>query len=231
MRRITYILSALLLCFGLALVSGVSDADARKAKPAATKAVKKETAKVKKEPVEKSSPQKVSEAKTDPERELWLKRAGEGELLTGVASWFGKDFHQKPTASGLAYDMYTFTAAHRTLPLGTVVKVTDTGNGKSVVVCVTDRGPFVKGRIIDLSYAAAKTLDMAKRGVAKVKLEVVSDETGSPLKADQAFFIKYPVSGGEKQVGPFHSFADAAAMREALGQAHPDARVDVDKTR
>ena len=76
-------------------------------------------------------------------RDVWLKRAQSNAdaFMTGMASWYGADFHNKKTASGEGYDMYTFTAAHRTLPIGTVVRVTDKSNGKSVMVCVTDRGP------------------------------------------------------------------------------------------
>lgn len=159
------------------------------------------------------------------EREVWLKRAQASDALTGKASWYGRDFHNKATASGLAYDMHTFTAAHRTLPLGTVVKVTDQHNGKSVMVCVTDRGPYVAGRIIDVSAAAASKLDLTKRGVGKVRLEVVSDENGAPLKKDKAYFVRYASGAGKSMVGPFKGFADAAAMHEALSQAHPDAEV------
>ena len=164
-------------------------------------------------------------------REIWLKRAQGSELLTGKASWYGRDFHGGATASGVDYDMYTFTAAHRTLPIGTVVKVTDQDNGKSVMVCVTDRGPYVRGRIIDLSYAAAKQLDLSKRGVGKVDVEVVSDESGTPLKADQAYYVRYSAGMGDEKVGPFRAFADAAAMHEALRQAHPEAEVVLDSSR
>ena len=93
-------------------------------------------------------------------RDIWLKRAQESEIMSGKASWYGRDFHGGSTASGLDYDMYTFTAAHHTLPMGTVVRVTDQNNGKSVMVCVTDRGPFVRGRIIDLSFAARERIDL-----------------------------------------------------------------------
>lgn len=164
-------------------------------------------------------------------RAIWLKRAQGSELLTGKASWYGRDFHGGATASGVDYDMYTFTAAHRTLPMGTVVKVTDQDNGKSVMVCVTDRGPYVRGRIIDLSYAAAKQLDLSKRGVGKVDLEVVSDESGTPLKADQAYYVRYNAAKGNEKVGPFRAFADAAAMHEALRQVHPEAEVVLDSSR
>ena len=174
---------------------------------------------------------KTTAKKGGADRDLWLKRAQQGDLLSGKASFYGTDFHNKATASGLSYDMYTFTAAHRTLPMGTVVKVTDQDNGKSVMVCVTDRGPFVRGRIIDLSYAAAQQINLGKRGVGRVNLEVVSDETGTPLKADHAYFVRYGAHGGASKVGPFRAFADAAAMHEALRQAHPEAEVVLDSTR
>lgn len=161
-------------------------------------------------------------------RDIWLKRAQESEIMSGKASWYGRDFHGGATASGLNYDMYTFTAAHRTLPMGTVVRVTDQKNGKSVMVCVTDRGPFVRGRIIDLSYAAAQQLDIDDRGVSKVKLEVVSDESGTPLQPDEAFFVRYNAAQGDEKIGPFRAFADAAAMHEALRQVHPEAEVVMD---
>lgn len=173
---------------------------------------------------------KMSAAKSDGEREVWLKRARESDALNGIASWYGKDFHKKKTASGVNYDMYTFTAAHRTLPLGTVVKVTDQKNGKSVMVCVTDRGPFIRGRVIDVSYAAAKQLDLNKRGIGKVNLEVVSDEKGAPLKSDHAYFVRYASDNGKNKVGPFKAFSDASAMHEALMRAHPDAKVVLEKS-
>ncbi|MBQ7738586.1 MAG: septal ring lytic transglycosylase RlpA family protein [Desulfovibrionaceae bacterium] len=145
--------------------------------------------------------------------------------MTGKASWYGKDFHGGPTASGIKYDMYTFTAAHRTLPMGTVVKVTTQDSGKSVMVCVTDRGPYVRGRIIDLSYAAATQLDLRNKGVGDVKLEVVSDSKGAPLKSKQAFFVEYKAARGQQKAGPYKDFSDASAMHEALRQAHPEAKI------
>lgn len=159
-------------------------------------------------------------------RDVWIKRAQSNAdaFMTGMASWYGADFHNKKTASGEGYDMYTFTAAHRTLPIGTVVRVTDKSNGKSVMVCVTDRGPYVRGRIIDLSYAAAQQINMNDRGVGKVDLEVVSDPSGTPLQNGQAYFVRYK----DDQVGPFFAFADAAAMHEALRQGHPEAEVVLD---
>ena len=164
-------------------------------------------------------------------RDIWLKRAQESEIMTGKASWYGRDFHGGPTASGDNYDMYTFTAAHRTLPMGTVVRVTDQDNGKSVMVCVTDRGPFVRGRVIDLSFAAAQQINIENRGVSRVELEVVSDESGTPLKPDEAFFVRYNAAQSDEKVGPFRAFADAAAMHEALRQVHPEARVVIDQSK
>ena len=95
----------------------------------------------------------------------------------GNASWYGEYFEGKPTASGEPYDMYDLTAAHPTLPLGTFVRVTNLRNGRSVIVRVNDRGPVVDGRIIDLSYHAAKAIEMRGRGIQKVRLDLVPDST------------------------------------------------------
>jgi rare lipoprotein A len=88
----------------------------------------------------------------------------------GVASWYGKYFHGRKTASGERYNMYDMTAAHKTLPLGTWVEVQHLGNGRKITVRINDRGPFSRGRIIDLSYAAASKLNMANAGVATVRV-------------------------------------------------------------
>jgi rare lipoprotein A len=93
----------------------------------------------------------------------------------GTASWYGQKFQGKPTASGEPYDMFQFTAAHRALPLGSWLKVTNMRTGKWLIVRVNDRGPFVGDRILDLSESAAKMLDIKARGVARVKLEVVDE--------------------------------------------------------
>lgn len=96
-----------------------------------------------------------------------------GKAEVGLASYYGVEAHGGSTASGETFDMYGMTAAHKTIPLGAEVKVTNLENGKSVVVRVNDRGPFVEGRIIDLSYAAAKKIGMLDKGVVQVKLEVL----------------------------------------------------------
>ena len=101
----------------------------------------------------------------------------------GRASWYGKQFHGRETASGEPYDMFQFTAAHRQLPLGTWVRVTNLHNGRTIVVRVNDRGPYVGKRIIDLSYAAAQMLDLRSRGTEQVRLDIVPGEDIGPTMA------------------------------------------------
>jgi rare lipoprotein A len=91
----------------------------------------------------------------------------------GIASWYGKKFHGRQTANGERYDMHGISAAHRTLPFGTVVLVRNMNNGKELKVRINDRGPFIKGRIIDLSYGAARKLDMIRDGIVPVRIRVV----------------------------------------------------------
>jgi len=100
---------------------------------------------------------------------------------TGVASWYGRDFHGKRTANGEVYDMHALSAAHKTLPLPTLVRVTNLDNGRTVIVRVNDRGPFVKDRLIDLSYAAAMQLGYARRGTAHVRVQTL--DTAPPSQA------------------------------------------------
>lgn len=98
----------------------------------------------------------------------------EGYTYTGIASWYGKKFHGNKTASGMVFNMHALTAAHKSLPFGTIVKVLNLKNGRVVIVKIIDRGPFAKRRIIDLSHAAAKAIGLIKKGIAKVKIEVIS---------------------------------------------------------
>jgi rare lipoprotein A (peptidoglycan hydrolase) len=95
----------------------------------------------------------------------------------GVASWYGKQFHNKLTANGEVFDMFEVSAAHRTLPLPSVVKVENLRNGKSIIARVNDRGPFKDNRIIDMSYAAASQLDFINQGLTKVKVTLLKDES------------------------------------------------------
>ena len=99
--------------------------------------------------------------------------SGKGFVQTGIASWYGQKFHGHLTSNGEVFDMYEFTAAHTTLPLPSYVRVTNTDNGKQLIVRVNDRGPFHSNRIIDLSFAAAKELDYLTTGTAPVKIEVI----------------------------------------------------------
>ncbi len=96
---------------------------------------------------------------------------------TGVASWYGGRWHGGPTASGERYNQWSMTAAHKTLPFGTFVRVTNLHNGKATVVRINNRGPYIKGRVIDLSVQAAREIGMYGRGIASVRLDVVPPKT------------------------------------------------------
>jgi len=135
----------------------------------------------------------------------------------GMASWYGPDFHGKRTSSGETYDMHAMTAAHKTLPIPTRVRVTNLANGKSVIVKVNDRGPFARGRIIDLSYAAAKKLEMIGPGTAEVKIEVV-DRNGKPARVRTAPLKNSDPEGGDIyiQLGSFVSEANARRLMDEL---------------
>ena len=139
----------------------------------------------------------------------------------GWASWYGEKFHGRHTASGEVYDMYRLTAAHKTLPLGTSVMVTRINNGKSVEVTINDRGPFVKGRIIDLSYAAARALEMVEEGVAKVRVEVLDKGPVSTPSPEGPFTI---------QVGSFISRSNAVRLQEELQGTYRDVYITELKT-
>jgi rare lipoprotein A len=110
----------------------------------------------------------------------------------GTASWYGEQFQGKPTASGEPYDMRDLTAAHPSLPLGTLVKVTNLRNGRAVVVRINDRGPVVDGRIIDLSYNAACALGFESRGLQRVRLDLQPANRPNPRPTDLA--LLHPVA-------------------------------------
>ncbi len=95
------------------------------------------------------------------------------KVQVGIASYYGKEFHRKLTANGQKFNMYKVSAAHKTLPLGTRVKVTNLNNGKSIRLTINDRGPFKKGRILDLSYKAAQKLGFVNQGTTKVRIDVI----------------------------------------------------------
>jgi len=129
---------------------------------------------------------------------------------TGIASWYGPGFHGQATASGAIYNQYDLTAAHQTLPLGSRVLVTNLSNGKSIEVQVNDRGPFAKERIIDLSHAAAQSIDMIGPGTAPVRIEVM--EAPHRIQAIRAS-LEYTL-----QLGSFAKLENARQMRDRLRQ-------------
>ncbi|HEX5765054.1 MAG TPA: septal ring lytic transglycosylase RlpA family protein [Woeseiaceae bacterium] len=139
----------------------------------------------------------------------------------GVASWYGKKFHGKATSSRETYDMYAMTAAHKTLPLPSYVRVTNLRNSKSVIVRVNDRGPFVSNRIIDLSYAAAERLDMIRDGTTLVEVtaigyeELESDEPARQVRLDSPAEILPPDASIYVQVGAFGD-AENARRRHSM---------------
>jgi rare lipoprotein A len=134
--------------------------------------------------------------------------SSEGYREQGMASWYGAPFHGRRTSSGAIYNMHELTAAHKTLPLPSVVRVTNVETGQSVVVTVNDRGPFVKDRIIDLSYAAAKELGIVASGTGVVEVQAISDAPDSPPqpKAERLFL----------QVGAFSDEINAARLKNNL---------------
>lgn len=135
-----------------------------------------------------------------PGSEKAMDRVEPGWTQEGVASWYGVPFHGRPTASGEIYDMERMTAAHRTLPLGTPVRVTILSTGRSTEVVVNDRGPYAENRILDLSRAAARTLGILQQGTARVRIEVV----------------ERPPDCYEVQIGAFSRRENAEATRSGL---------------
>jgi rare lipoprotein A len=126
-----------------------------------------------------------------------------GYTEEGNASWYGDPFNGRRASNGEIYDMYKLTAAHRTLPFDTMVRVTNLSNGKSTTVRITDRGPFVENRIIDLSLAAAREIDLVGPGVAPVRVEVLGN-----VDPTAGFFTV--------QVGAFHDRGNAQRLRDRL---------------
>jgi rare lipoprotein A len=184
-------------------------------------------------------------------------RTAHGFVQEGVASWYGPKFHGRRTASGEIYNMYDLTAAHKILPMHTKVKVTNLENGRSLIVRINDRGPFVKNRIIDLSYAAAKKLGMVGPGTARVRIEalgswspdipgifyvqigsfaVYENATALQRKMYQKGFVHTRVQKFEYhgqtfwrvQAGIFKSLAQAKSTRARLERKYPNAFIIAD---
>ena len=147
--------------------------------------------------------------------------SSEGYKERGVASWYGPDFHARPTSSGEPYDMYAMTAAHKTLPIPAYARVTNLSNGRSVVVRINDRGPFVANRIIDLSYTAAHKLDMWRAGTAFVEVEVLTPGGPAGMARDITPPATTSLTGPTLylQVGAFGVADNAARLADRLRAA------------
>ena len=141
-----------------------------------------------------------------------------GFVQTGIASWYGEDFHGKKTSNGETYDMHAMTAAHKTLPLGVYVKVQNRENRREAIVRVNDRGPFVKGRIIDLSYSAAKALGVDIAGTAPVRIEALGYQGSG---ADQyAALDNYDAGNYTVQIGAFTDPRNADRLSGEMQRAY-----------
>jgi rare lipoprotein A len=145
-------------------------------------------------------------------------RPGEGlrHQETGIASWYGADFDGRKTANGETYNMYAMTAAHRTLPFNTRVRVTHLGNGRQIEVRINDRGPFVPGRIIDLSKSGAAALGMLDEGTARVRIETAGQPGERPPELAGTYGI---------QVGAFTERGNAERLKADLEKKHPQVRI------
>ena len=144
----------------------------------------------------------------------------------GVASWYGRDFHGKKTSNGEIYNMYAMTAAHKTLPLGTYVRVHNLENNRSVIVRINDRGPFVRGRVIDLSYTAAKDIGIVGPGTARVEVVALGRRDTSPASSATTYIQDDYYSGNFTfQVGAFLDRANAEKLRRKLDQTYKNAHI------
>ena len=162
-----------------------------------------------------------------------------GDKFDGYASWYGADFQAKKTSNGETYNMHAHTAAHKTFPMNTVVKVLNVENGKSTIVRINDRGPFVEGRIIDLSNAAAEDIDMVKVGTAKVRLEIIgfggvinkdNKQEAQNVQSDDVLSNEFKVDNTPKsvsggafaiQVGAFRHKEGAQVTQERFSHMPP----------
>ncbi|MGH8613230.1 MAG: septal ring lytic transglycosylase RlpA family protein [Gammaproteobacteria bacterium] len=152
-------------------------------------------------------------------RRYYILNSSKGFVETGVASWYGSQFHGRRTSSGDIYDMYQMTAAHKHLPLPTYVKVTNLFNGRSAIMKINDRGPFIPGRVIDLSYAAALTLDIAAEGTGPVKIQALNFANENTAQQPVAVPSKSSHAGKAVmflQLGAFENRANAERLRHKV---------------
>ena len=151
-----------------------------------------------------------------------------GFRQTGLASWYGTDFHGKKTANGEIYDMYAMTAAHKTLPFNTYVSINNLENGRKTRVRINDRGPFVRGRIIDLSYTAADRLGIVGPGTARVEIIALGMASGSdsPKKDPKSFDpVDYQKGNFTFQVGAFLDRQNAERLEAKLAKVYDHAHI------
>ena len=146
----------------------------------------------------------------------------------GIASWYGKDFHGKKTSNGETYDMYAMTAAHKTLPLGTYVRVHNLENNRTLEVRINDRGPFVRGRIIDLSYTGAKEIGIVGPGTARVEVVALGTPTTTDGGSNRSYVKGDYYSGNfTYQVGAFASRENAERQKRKLEKKYKNAHIAV----
>jgi len=166
-----------------------------------------------------------------------VRQSSEGYKVKGIASWYGKKFHGHRTSSGETYNMYAMTAAHKTLPLPTYVRVTHLENGRSVIVKVNDRGPFHDNRVIDLSYSAAKKLGVTAKGTAPVEVVAINPKTYRQQQTYQPKITRpsaigsFPVKSQYKlylQVGAFSNEKNAIQLQKRLSRMFKQRKIHAD---
>lgn len=176
-------------------------------------------------------------------KRYYPREARKGKVTRGISSWYGPNFHGKQTSNGEIYNMYARTAAHKTLPMDTIVKVQNLDNGKSTIVRINDRGPFVRGRIIDCSYCAGKELGLDKSGIANVKLRVLGvagqmnrhharhrdKRRAKPQakKVRQQTSMMQERSGARRQVGAFSNKGSAYDVARKYANRYPAHKVTI----
>lgn len=164
--------------------------------------------------IEQPLPPSVPAKTTAPSQPLPSAKLKATYVEEGLASWYGPPYHNRRGSNGEIYDMHAMTAAHRTLPLNSTVRVTNVATGHTAIVRITDRGPFITGRVLDLSLAAAKQLDVWRPGVARVRIELL--ETPAPVESGGKWCV---------QIGAFQTAEDAARLKEKLQARYHTAKV------
>ncbi len=174
-------------------------------------------------------PQKPGKPKPYRVGKTWYQPVAEarGFKQKGIASWYGKKFHGRKTSNGETYNMYAMTAAHKTLPLGTYVHVKSLDNGNEITVRINDRGPFVQGRIIDLSYSAAKKMGMINTGTTRVLIVALEPDTRQKKVKQSAHkeSIDYHKGNFTFQIGAFSDKKNAYRLNDKLDQTYKNAHV------